>query len=121
MLGFLDSDALKSGLKLLNTAQPAVAPMTAMAVTIGKMFARRNENIRIHNVELGLDFEPSKTGYRLGLGSYVVVQLPAHHTEFEWNDYALDTEKQRYVLRKEQYQEIPYNFFVFRVTPYDEG
>lgn len=47
-LSFLDSDLFKSGLKLVTTAQPAIAPLSAMAVALTRrvLASRSNQKVR---------------------------------------------------------------------------
>ncbi|MEN3281421.1 MAG: hypothetical protein V7607_2561 [Solirubrobacteraceae bacterium] len=119
LLGMLDSDVMKSGLKLLKTAQPAIAPLTDLATMVGKAFARRHENILVQNFFMGLDFEATPARARLALGSYIAVQLPANH-QLNWSDWVYDQRNGRFQRADRPDVDIPYNYLVFSVSEYDE-
>ena len=55
-LDFLESDVFKSGLKLATAAQPAVAPLSGLALGLTKTIAGRNRNVAVQDFHLGLDF-----------------------------------------------------------------
>ena len=75
-LGFLDSDVFKSGLKLVNAIQPAVAPLSEIAYGLTRSIAQRNHNVPVQDIHLGLDFTEIAAGARLAIGSYIAVQIP---------------------------------------------
>ena len=76
-LKMLDSDTFKAGLKLATTAQPAIAPLSSLAMGITRAVASRNRNVSVQNFYMGLDFSMTPTRARLRAGSYVAVQIPA--------------------------------------------
>lgn len=43
-LSFLESDVFRTGLQLVSTAQPAIAPLSGMAVALTNSIASRNRN-----------------------------------------------------------------------------
>jgi hypothetical protein len=91
-LDLLESDTFKSGLRLVKTAQPALAPLSSFAVGMTKAIAKRNRNVAVQDVQLGLDFGGTSTGARLALGSYVAVQMPsAFLRSWRWSDCYYDT------------------------------
>src|SRR6266705_848095 len=55
-LYFLQTDVFKAGLKLVNTAQPVIAPFSELALLIAKTIAKRNNKISVQDFDLGLDF-----------------------------------------------------------------
>jgi hypothetical protein len=69
-LKFLESDIFKSGLKLLETAQPAIAPLAACAESIAKRIATRSRNAAVQNFLMGVELPSRRTG-RKGI---VIVQ-----------------------------------------------
>ena len=75
-LNFLDGDAFKAGLKLVTTAQPAIAPLSGMALALTKSIAQRNRNVSVQDCYLGLDFTGTAMGARLAVGDYIAVQNP---------------------------------------------
>jgi hypothetical protein len=120
-LRFLDSDALKAGLRLATVAQPAVGPLTDLAMNITKSIAGRNQNVPVQDINLGLDFSDSATGARLRLGSYVVAQVPEGEVAFAWTDWALDTAT-RWLVRKDDPKVLmPFNYFIFAVSTYTDA
>jgi hypothetical protein len=119
MLSFLESDTFKAGLRLVTVAQPAIAPLTDLAINITKEIATRNQNVAVQDVYLGLDFSDSTTGARLRLGSYIAVQVPADEVRFSWSDWMLDTANRSIVRKDSPDTVLPYNYFIFAVTKYE--
>jgi hypothetical protein len=62
---------VSAGLKLALTPQPALAPLSSLAIGLTKLIAKRNRNMPVQDVYLGLDFGGAPTGARLALGSYI--------------------------------------------------
>jgi hypothetical protein len=75
-LDFLEGDAFKAGLKLAETAQPAIAPLSGMALALTKSIAQRNRNVSVEDCCVGLDFAGAAMGARLAAGDYIAVQIP---------------------------------------------
>src|SRR5687767_1423121 len=75
-LDFLEGDVFKSGLKLATIAQPAIAPLTGLALGLTKSIAQRNRNVSVQDFYLGLDFTGTSMGARLAVGDYIAVQIP---------------------------------------------
>lgn len=75
ILAALESSPFQSGLKLLTTAQPAIAPFTEITLGVVKLLAKRNENVAVQKFYLGLDFENSAMGCRLAEVNYIAVQV----------------------------------------------
>ncbi len=122
ILNFLDSDVVKSGLKLAKTAQPAIAPLTELAIGITKMFARRNENVRVQDFVMGLDFTNVAFGAYLAEGSYVAVQIPQKsRARWKWDQWVYNPLNGLIVNKNDNDQLIPYNYLVFNVSKYDEA
>ncbi len=91
-LDMLESDTFRIGLHLLQTAQPALAPLSSFAVGMTKAIAQRNRNVAVQDVQLGLDFGATSTGARLAVGSYLAVQMPsAFLRSWRWSDWSYDT------------------------------
>ena len=76
LLGFLEGDAFQGGLQLLTTAQPALAPFAALTVGLTETIAKRNRNVAVQAVDLGLDFSQIAVRPKLAEGSYIAVQIP---------------------------------------------
>jgi hypothetical protein len=119
LLDFLESDTLKSGLRLATAAQPAIAPLADLSRNLTKGLARRHSNVPVQDVYLGLDFGDTATGARLRLGSYIAVQVPSDEVNFRWSDWALDLESRLIVSLKDNSMTLPYNYFVFAVAKYE--
>ena len=85
-MAILDTAALNSGLTLINTAQPALKPLTSLATATVNAIAKRYENAQIHTFELGIDFDGSATSARLRYGSYIVVQTD-EGSNWDWSDH----------------------------------
>ena len=119
MLGFLDSDAFKSGLQLLTTAQPALAPFCAVAVGLTEAIAKRNRNVAVQAVDLGLDFSAAAPRPRLAEGSYIVVQVPETiQALWRWQDWGYDAAAGWIVSAVQPGLLIPYNYLVLSITRY---
>lgn len=119
LLAFLDSDVFKGGLQLLTTAQPALAPFSALAVGLTQAIAARNRNVAVQAVDLGLDFSQVALRPRLAEGSYIAVQIPETITTvWDWQDWAYDPAAGRLVSTAEPGLLIPYNYLVVSVSRY---
>jgi hypothetical protein len=117
------SDAMTSGLNLLTTAQPVLAPFVGIARGLCVSLAERSKNVPVQKFALGLDFETGATGARLATGSYVVAQVERAN-EINWSDWKFDAETGTIVRTTlvdgvEPYP-LPYNAIVFRVSKYLE-
>ena len=121
-LAFLESDTFRAGLKLAETAQPAIAPLSQMAYNLTRAVAGRNRNQPVQDFYLGLDFEPVATRARLATGSYLAVQIPeAEAVVWDWEEWAFNPANGQVVNRDDQTRLIPYNYLVFGVSRYSEG
>ncbi len=119
LLGLLDSDAFKAGLQLLTTAQPALAPFSALAVGLTQAIAARHRNVAVQAVDLGLDFSQVAPRPRLAEGSYIAVQIPETiQTVWSWQVWAYDRKSGRLVNVSEPGRLIPYNYVVVSVSRY---
>jgi hypothetical protein len=90
-LDFLEGDVFRSGLKLAITAQPAIAPLTNLALGLTKSIAKRNRNVSVQDFYLGLDFAGTSMGARLAEGDYIAVQIPETFQHiWRWEDWVYD-------------------------------
>lgn len=118
-LSVLKSKEFQGGLTLLTTAQPALAPFSALGTGIAEMVLSRNENKKVHECYLGLDFDSGAAyGVRLAAGNYIVVQAP--DSEFQWEDWAYDPVNARIVKKSHHKDVVPYNYVIFRVTKHTD-
>ncbi len=118
ILNLLESDTFKSGLKLVKTAQPAIAPLTDMAKGIAEMLASRNRNVPVQDFSMGLDFEQGPGGARLAEGEYVAVQTP--QTSWKWDEWAFDPTRGHIVNKSKPDTLIPFNYISFKVSKYTD-
>jgi hypothetical protein len=117
MLAALESDAVKQGLSLLTTAQPALGPFVGLAGSLVAGVLKRDRNKEIYNFKLGLDFADSQTSAKLRFGSFVVVQTDM--ATWSWSRASWDRSRQL-VIDTETNEPIAYNYLIFRISPYDD-
>jgi hypothetical protein len=121
-LAFLESDVFRSGLKLATTLQPAIAPLSAMAVGLTKAIAGRHRNVPVQDFYMGLDFGSVSTGARLAQGSYIAVQIPDKLERiWDWNEWTYDGTTGHIVAKNDQRTLIPFNYIVFGVSRHDHA
>jgi hypothetical protein len=121
-LSFLETDAFKAGLTLATSLQPALIPLSAMAMGLTKVIASRHRNVAVQAVEVGLDFRRQPMGARLAEGSYIAVQLPESlGAVWRWQDWVYDPLNGRIVGDNDQSQLLPYNYFVVSVSRFEES
>ncbi|HBR00389.1 MULTISPECIES: hypothetical protein [unclassified Roseofilum] len=114
---FLESDVFKAGLKLSSTVQPAIAPLSAMAVGLTKAIARRRKNVPVQDFYLGLDFGSNPLGARLAEGVYVAVQIPEKERRvWDWSDWVYDAETSQVVNDYDHTELIPHNYIAFGIS-----
>ena len=120
LIGFLDSDVFRAGLRLASAAQPALAPLSAMALSLTRALAGRNRNVPVQDFYLGLDFGSNPTGARLALGSYLAVQVPeSKRAVWDWDEWAYNPSTGQVVQRADKAELLPYNYVVFGVSRCD--
>lgn len=114
-LGIIDSAAFKSGLSLLETSQPAIAPFTTIALGAAKMLIESGTAKEIQKFQIGLDYDDdAPMGVRLKNGSYVVVQAPLD--KFTFSGYEFNYEKGRITKKNIPNSDIPFNYIIFRIS-----
>lgn len=118
ILAALESSPFQSGLKLLTTTQPAIAPFTEITLGVVKLLAQRNKNVAVQKFYLGLDFEDSAMGCRLAEGNYIAVQV-ADETVIDWNKWIYKPEVGA-IVHKADNSQLPYNYVIFRISRYEE-
>ncbi len=118
LLSMMESDVLRAGLKLVTTAQPAIAPLSSLSVALTKTVAQRNRNVPVQDFYMGLDFSNIATRARLATGSYIAVQIPESNTEtWNWKDWRYDSSGSiTNILTRES---LPYNYIVFSISKYE--
>ena len=121
LLGALESDVFRAGLKLATTLQPAIAPLSGMAVALTRSLATRTHNVPVQNFSLGLDFSDIPARARLAEGSYLAVQIPESFARvWDWSDWVYHPTSGQVVSKDDPAQLIPYNYVVLGVSRYTE-
>ena len=121
-LGFLESDVFTKGLKLATIAQPAIGPLSAMALSVARMIAARHNNVSVQDFDLGLDFSRIPTRAPLAQGSYLAVQIPERlHVAWNWDEWVYQRSSGLVVNKANFQQTLPYNYLVFGVSQYEEA
>jgi hypothetical protein len=118
LLSALDSEVFKKGLKLVEVAQPALAPFAEIAVGLTKTVASRNRNVPVQNIQMGLDFGGPQLGARLAQGDYLAVQVPTTELDlWDWANYTLNPRTGE-IVDVDEGKPIPYNYLAFGVSAY---
>lgn len=121
-LEFLDSDVFKAGLKLATTAQPAIAPLSQLALGVTRSLAERNRNVPVQEFYMGLDFSGIATRAALAEGSYVAVQIPEASTSaWDWTTWRYKSETGAIVSTRNNEILIPHNYVIFSVSRSEEA
>jgi hypothetical protein len=117
LLGFLENDVFKTGLKILDAVQPAVGQLSEMAIGLTKGIVERRRNVPVQDIYLGLDFSPTPGGVGLAEGAYVAVQIPERNIKvWDWDNWVFDPSSNRIVQYADHTQLIPYNYISFGVS-----
>jgi hypothetical protein len=117
LLSLMESDVMRSGLHLLSTAQPALAPLSGIAVALTTALAKRNRNVPVQDFFMGLDFSTIPTRARLREGSYIAVQIPQKlELTWDWAEWVYDVGNGHIVHRDDRQALVPYNYVVLGVT-----
>ena len=120
ILKILDSDAFKNGLHLITMAQPALVPLSELALGLTKMVLTRHENISVQDIDLGLDFSAIRTRPHLAEGSYLAVLMPESlEPVWDWKEWVYHPTNGLVVRRDDPQQAIPYNYLVFSISRYE--
>jgi hypothetical protein len=121
LLGFLDSDVFKAGLRLATTAQPALAPLAAMASGLTRGLATRNRNVPVQDFFMGLDFSSVPTRARLAEGAYLAVQIPEdEQATWDWGQWCYHPSNGQVVSAADPQKTLRYNYVVFGVSRQQE-
>ncbi|MBK1661599.1 hypothetical protein [Paracraurococcus ruber] len=116
-LDLLESDAFKQGLEITQSVQPVIKPFAEMAFGITRAIARRNRNVPVQDVAMGLDFSNVPGRARLAEGAYVAAQVRDDlFPLWDWQDWAYDPENGRIGARDDMRQPLPYNYFVLGIS-----
>ena len=100
--------------------QPAIAPLSGMAVALTRSLAARHRNVPVQDFYMGLDFTNIPTGARLAEGAYLAVQIPEMlQTVWDWSEWIYNPASGQVVSKQDHTQLIPYNYIIFSVSRYD--
>jgi hypothetical protein len=114
-LDMLDSDLVKSGLQLAKTAQPAIGPLSQIAIGLTKAILGVNKNVPVQEFTLGLDFDPVATGARLREGAYFAVQVPSL-AGWDWSQWFWHPSRGCLISKADPNTLCPWNYIIFRVS-----
>lgn len=118
LISIFESDALKAGLCLAATINPAVGVVSSFVIGITGFLLKRKGNVKVQEFYMGLDFSNVPARARLCEGSYIAVQVP-ESPQWDWSQWVYDCESGRITAREDRSQLIPYNYIVFSVSRYD--
>jgi hypothetical protein len=118
-LSFLKSGVFKTGLRLATVAQPALAPLSAMAYGLAETIAGFHQNVSVQDFALGFDFSTTPAGVRLAEGAYLAVQIP--DMLWEWDEWVYHPASGQVVKRANPKEILGYNYLLFNVSRYEEA
>lgn len=120
-LKILESDSIKAGLQLLNTWQPALVPLSALARGITVSMAERTRNVAVQKIMMGLDFAPTPTGLGLAEGAYVAVQVPeALNWVWDWSQWIYDPRIGDIIMESDHDKSMPFNYVIIGISRYND-
>jgi hypothetical protein len=87
----LSGQALTQGLRLLDSTQPALAPLTELTRGVRKELQNQNKGVPVQKFEIGLDLSSVSGRIKLREGNYLAIQIPPEEaTGWNWADWAFD-------------------------------
>lgn len=116
-LDFLESDSFKQGLEITKSIQPVIKPFAEMAYGLTRALAKRNRNVPVQDVFMGLDFSQVPGRARLAEGAYIVAQVQdTLHPIWDWEYWVYSPSTGSIVSRDDPNVSLPYNYFVFGIS-----
>ncbi|TWT55702.1 hypothetical protein [Allorhodopirellula solitaria] len=115
LLNALKSESVKAGLNLLATSQPVLKPFVDVGRGLVESLLKRNRNVKVQELFLGLDFDDAPLAAPMRCGNYIVVQVKESQN-FDWNGWVFDKHRWAFVAKDNPTEILPYNYFVFRVA-----
>lgn len=114
---------LQDGMQILggNDINPAVGMVTDITETALNLVTKENENVQIHDIELGLHFNNNGVDLQLREGTYVIVNVPSciDNTPFiwDWTKYKFDKSRGMFVKSSDNTPVLlKFNYVVFTIT-----
>lgn len=118
-LNFPDSDTCRAGLRLATTVQPAIAPLSGMALGVTNTIAARHRNVAVQDFYMGLDFSDVPIRARLAEGAYIAVHIPETvRSVWNWDEWVYSVSSGQIVRSSDATTLIPFNYVVFSVSRY---
>ncbi len=114
LLGFMNSDTFKNGLQLINTSNPLTPVVTKFATGIVETMGKKNRNIPVQDIDMGLDFSTVSTKPKLSEGSYIAIQTPVQN--WDWSAWKFYPESGQVLSADSDRKPIPYNYIIFSVS-----
>lgn len=107
-------------LAALTRLNPAIAPLSAMAVGLTKAIASRRKNVPVQYFYLGLDFGNNLMSARLAEGIYIAVQISEKERRvWDWSDWVYDATIGLIVNDSDRTELIPHNYIACGITCYE--
>jgi TIR domain len=122
LLTLLGSDGFKKGLHLTTTVQPALVPLSEIALGLARMLLTHQNNISVQDIILDLDFSTLLTRPHLAEGSYLAIQIPQSLISvWDWEKWVYHPVSGLVVKRDDHQQTLPYNYLVFSIRRYEDS
>ena len=118
LLSFMSSETFKNGLQLINSSNPLTPVVTKFATGLVETVGKRNENIPVQNIDLGLDFSTMSTRPKLREGSYIAIQTEVQN--WNWNDWKYYPESGQILSADGKKTPVPYNYITFSISKIQE-
>nr|WP_321272733.1 hypothetical protein [Alcaligenes faecalis] len=120
ILDALESSVFRSGLALINLAQPALKPFVSLAAATIKTLESRSRNKQVHHFNLGLDFSDRPTSTCLRLGTYIIAQADA--TDWDWASFEWSPDSMLLRdRRKNAGQSVGFNYTVIGISRFESA
>lgn len=114
LLAFMSSDTFKNGLQLINATNPMTPVVTKFATGLVETIGKRNQNVAVQDIDLGLDFSTISTRPKISEGSYVAIQTPIQN--WDWTKWKFFPESGQILSNDASKLPIPYNYIVFSIS-----
>jgi len=103
------------GLRLLDTFQPALQPLTALTRGVREEIENQHKGIPVQKWEIGLDLTAVSSRIKMREGSYVVIQIPeAEESTWKWEEW--EYKGGRLQSKADPTLVIPYNYIVIGIS-----